>query len=130
MDIQPILDLIAQHKWVGVAALVIGLLVRMMKEDTSFPPFAIPSRWRPYLALGLGIASGVLQAVSTGTPWKTALTGGLVSGVVAIVGHDTVIAGLLNGKEIRIPGLTKDPPSATPPHASGSAAPGSPPPLA
>lgn len=107
MDAQ-ILDLIAQHQWVGVAALVVGFVVRLMKDDASFPPFAVPARWRPFLALGLGVASGVLRAGSTGTPWRDAILGGLVSGFIAIAGHATVVDGVRDGKDVPLPtGLTK-----------------------
>lgn len=107
MDPQPYLDLIAKHQWVGLAALIIGLLVRLMKEDTKFPPFAIPARWRPVVALGLGEASGLLQAVSTGTPWREALLGGLISGALAVTGHGAIVDALRNGKDVPLPGLTK-----------------------
>lgn len=113
-DIQALLDLAMQHKWVAVAALVVGMLTRAMKEDSTFLPFVVPSRWRPLLALGLGIASGVLQKVSTGTPWREALLGGAISGVLAIIGHDVIIEGLRGGKELPLGTMKKpeDPPPA------------------
>jgi len=107
MDPQPYLDLIAKHQWVGLAALIIGLLVRLMKEDTRFPPFAVPGPWRPVLAMVLGELSGVLQAASTGTSWRDALLGGLVSGVLAIAGHGTIVDAWRNGKDVPLPGLVK-----------------------
>jgi hypothetical protein len=103
MDTQTILDLISKHQWIGLAALIIGFLVRLMKDDTRFPPFAIPARWRPWAALGLGVVSGVLQAVSTGTAWKDALLGGLVSAFAAIAGHDAIVNGVLGGREVPMP---------------------------
>jgi hypothetical protein len=103
MDAQPYLDLIAKHQWVALSALVIGLLVRLLKEDTRFPPFAIPARWRPVLAVGLGVVSGVLQAASTGTPWRDAVLGGLVSAFLAIAGHETVVNSLRDGKDVPMP---------------------------
>lgn len=109
MDATVLGDLIARHQWVAVASMVIGLLVRLMKQDTSFPPFAVAARWRPWLALSLGVASGVLQAVSTGKAWSEALAGGLVSAVIAIAGHDAIVDGLRGGSDVPIPGLTKKP---------------------
>lgn len=120
MDVQPFLDLIAKHQWVGLASLVIGLVVRTMKEDVSFPPFVVPARWRPMLALGLGVVSGVLQAVATGTPWRDAILGGLVSGFTAIAGHATVVDGVRDGRDIPVPGLTK---KAVAPSEQGDSAP-------
>jgi len=111
MDPKPFLDLIAKHEWVGLAALIIGLLVRLMKADSRFPPFAVPARWRPLLAIGLGIASGVLQAASTGTPWRDAILGGVVSGFVAIAGHETIVGAIRDGKDVALPGLMKVPPT-------------------
>jgi hypothetical protein len=107
MDPKLYLNLIAKHEWVGLAALLIGLVVRLLKEDTRFPPFALPARWRPALALGLGAASGALQAVSTGTPWRDALLGGIVSGSLAIAGHGAIVDSARNGKDVPLPGLTK-----------------------
>lgn len=104
MDPKPFLDLIAKHQWVGLAALVIGLMVRLLKEDSTFPPFAIPARWRPLLAMGLGVVSGVLQAVSTGTRWHDAILGGLVSAFVAIAGHDAIVGSIRDGKDVPLPG--------------------------
>lgn len=121
MDPKPFLDLIAKHQWVGLAALVIGFVVRLLKEDSRFPPFALPARWRPLLAMGLGVVSGILQAVSTGTPWRDAILGGLVSAFVAIAGHDAIVGSLRDGKDVPLPGLTKVPlrdakgPKAEPP---------------
>jgi hypothetical protein len=109
MDSTPYLDLIAKHEWVALSALLIGLIVRLLKEDTRFPPFAIPARWRPVLAIGLGALSGALHAVATGTPWRDALLGGLVSGSLAIAGHGTIVDGFRDGKDVPMPGLTKAP---------------------
>jgi len=99
-DIQALVELASQHKWVALAALVVGTLVRAMKADSTFLPFDVPARWRPLLALGLGISSGVLQKATTGTPWREAIMGGVISGVMAIVGHDVLIEGLRAGREV------------------------------
>lgn len=121
MDPKPFLELIAKHQWVGLAALVIGLIVRLLKEDTRFPPFELPARWRPLLAIGLGLVSGVLQAASTGTPWCDAILGGVVSGFVAIAGHDAIVESLRDGKDVPLPGVMRVPlrhekgPKAEPP---------------
>lgn len=113
MELQSILDLIERHQWVGLAAVIIGLVVRLMKDDTRFPPLSIPPRWRPWVALALGVVSGVLQAASTGTPWKDALLGGVVSACTAIAGHDTIVNSLRGGRDVPMPAaLTK---KSTPP---------------
>lgn len=91
--------------WIGFSALAIGLLVRLLKSDTPLP-FTVPAKWRPVLALVLGLLSGVLHALSTGVPWRDALLGGLSAGVAAIVGHDVGIESLRGGVEV---GAPKDP---------------------
>jgi hypothetical protein len=109
MDPKPFLDLIAKHEWVGLAAVLIGFAVRLMKEAVRFPPWAVRARWRPLLAVGLGVLSGALQAASTGTPWRDAMLGGLVSGFVAIAGHEAIVGSIRNGKDVPLPGLMKVP---------------------
>jgi hypothetical protein len=109
MDPQPYLDLIERHEWPALAALIIGLIVRLLKEDTRFPPFAFPARWRPFFALGLGALSGALQAVSTGTPWGEALLGGVISGALAIAGHGAIVDALRNGRDVPLFKLVKPP---------------------
>lgn len=109
MDPKPFLDLVAKHEWVGLAALLIGLVVRLLKEDARFPPWAVLARWRPLLAVGLGVLSGALQAVSTGTPWRDAIVGGLVSGFIAIAGHEAIVESVRNGKDVPLPGLLRVP---------------------
>lgn len=106
MDIAALTALIEQHKWVPLAALLIGLVVRLLKSDTKIP-IDIPPRWRIWLAFALGAVSGVLQAITTGTPWRAALAGGLASTTLAVLGQNVVVDSLRGGKEFVIPGLIK-----------------------
>lgn len=124
MDPQQLTDFILQRKWVALAALVIGFIVRLLKSDTKIP-IDIPPQWRVWLALGLGAASGVLDKfVEAGnTTWTSALVQGLVAAVVAIISHNVVIDSLNGGKELNVPGLIKpntppgpgNPPTLPPP---------------
>lgn len=93
------LQLLATHQWLAVSALVIGAIVRLLKGDTPLPLFVPPSL-RAWLALGLGVASGVLDALQHGTPWLTALMGGLAAALTAISGHELMIEGLRSGREL------------------------------
>lgn len=104
MDPSQLGELVTEHKWVGVAAIVIGVVVRLMKSDTKIP-INIPTQYRVWLALGLGIVSGVLEAVATGKAWTPAIVDGLVSAAIAIVGQNAIIDSLRGGKEITVPGL-------------------------
>lgn len=116
--------LIEQRKWVPLAAIVIGLVVRLLKSDTKLP--TVPPRARIWLVFGLGIVSGVLEHVVAGKTWTSAIVGGAVSAVLAIVGHESIIASLRGGKELVIPGLIipgarpspNAPPSIPPPGAA------------
>lgn len=102
---------LAQHGWVALAALVVGLLVRFSKADNRIP-FTIPPRLRSGFAIVLGLAAGVLHKVIAGgdaspQAWIVALLDGLTIGGGAIVGHDVVIESILSGNEIPMPGLMK-----------------------
>lgn len=122
----PVLALILAHKWLALAALGIGLVVRLLKSDTKIP-IDIPPRLRVWAALGLGIVAGVIDKVANGgTPWKDALLWGLSAAITAIVAHATVVDSLRGGREFVVPGLIKPgvppgpgkPPSIRPPPSS------------
>lgn len=99
--------------WVPVATFIVGLLVRLMKDDTKIP-VNLPKKWRPYVAIALGVALGVIEKIAAGSTWKTAVGGGLLAGGFAIVGHVFGIEVLRGGKEIPIPGLMKSDDNAPP----------------
>ena len=106
MELADVIALISSHKWVALAALVIAFAVRLLKSDTTVP-IDIPAAWRPWLALGLGIVSGVLDKIANGTVWTAAVAGGLVSALIAVFGHDIIVGSLRGGVEIPIPGLMR-----------------------
>ena len=106
---QTIVALISERAWVPLAALVVGFLTRLAKDDAKGPNVA--PRWRPVLALGLGLVAGALDAVATGTSWQEALIGGGVSASMAILGHVGLIEVLRGGEEIALPGLMKPEPA-------------------
>lgn len=93
------------HQWPGVAFIVIGLVVRLLKSDTRIPITVKPEH-RAYLAFGLGIASGVLQkVVQENVDWTTALVGGVCSAALAAFAHDGIISSARGGRELAIPGV-------------------------
>ncbi len=112
------------HKWIALAAVGIGLVVRLLKSDTKIP-IDIPPRLRAPLALALGAASGAIdKLVEAGsTTWTAAITSGVLAAVLAMISHTTVIGSMRGGKELDIPGLIKTntppgpgkPPSVPPP---------------
>lgn len=101
-EIDIVVSLVTGQKWLMASIIVIGLLVRLSKSDVAqrwLTP--VPARYRPLVALVLGVASGILEAVAAGTPWLAALLRGLLAAAVAMAGHDVVIEGLLGGREGR-----------------------------
>lgn len=101
MDPQALLLAIRSHAWPIVAAFVVGFLVRSIKSDAI--PIDVAARWRPLLALGLGLASGASESIIGGTPWAEALTGGVGSAFFAMGGHAVFIEALRGGRELGIP---------------------------
>lgn len=96
-------EMVKNHAWVPLAALVIHVVVRMSKSNSWPPWFTITARTRSWLALGLGIVSGILDAVVGGSAWGPALVGGLISAITAISGHDLIVESLRNGRDIGVP---------------------------
>lgn len=105
MPITDIIPLIQSHAWVPLAALVIGFLVRALKSDAFVLPSwaAVAAPYRPLLVLALGVVSGVLDAVVGGTPWRDAIVGGLLSALMAMIGHTTIVDVLRGGRDIGAP---------------------------
>lgn len=101
-ELKALAELSLDRKWLAATALLIGLVVRVLKSDIKLTP-TIPSRWRPWLAIGLGVVAGVLDAMVRGTMWKKAIAEGVVAAVMAMVGHDLFIAGLRGGRELGQP---------------------------
>jgi hypothetical protein len=83
-DLSQVTDLLAGRKWVPLAALFIAVLLRQLKSDAKLP-ITLSDRGRYILGMVLGLISGGLEAIKMGTPWKTALVGGLVSGALAVL---------------------------------------------
>lgn len=106
--------------WLGIAALLIGAVVRLLKADRlnlaleRFGAKPIPKRVLPWIAVVLGVASGVIAGMQVGKTWSAALVGafeGLVAGAFAIMGHELVVESARDGKEIAPP-KTPPPPGA------------------
>ncbi len=98
MDFTELSELLAAHKWLAVVALVITAVVRLLKSDTPIP-ITIPAQWRAWLALGLGTAAGVLDAIVGGSSPLQAILQGLAAAALAITAHDTIVEGLRGGRD-------------------------------
>lgn len=110
MDLQSLIDLVIAHQWWAVASVVVGLLVRYSKSDTFGP--VVPARYRPALALGLGVLSACLEKIASGAPWAYTLVGGVLSAAVAVLGHGLIVDGVRGGVELPVPGAIAPSPAA------------------
>lgn len=97
--------LIEDHAWLPLASLVIFAATRLIKDDrfVAWFPVTIQPRYRSWVAMGLGVLSGVLQALVGGAKWPTAIVGGLISAYTAIAGHDLVVESIRKGRDIGVP---------------------------
>lgn len=118
-DIDTAIRLAREHSWVPLAAVVVGIFVRLAKDDrvVRWFPLAIPPRWRAIIALSLGLTAGVLEALRGGDTWGSAIVGGVMAGVLPIAGHEIVVQGLRGGRDIGQPKATG--PGSTPPPPMG-----------
>lgn len=101
IDTTKLLAFVGEKDWMLVAALVIGALVRLTKADVSAFP-TVAARWRPLVAVGIGLLLSACDALIAGTPPKEALVAGLGAAMVAILGHVFGIEVLRGGREIAI----------------------------
>lgn len=106
MDSTQLVALAAGHKWLALIALVVGLLVRVFKDDTRIPG-VIPKPARPWIALGLGLVLGAVQQKIAGASWSDAIVSGALAGLLPIVAHKLGIEWLRDGKEVALPGIMK-----------------------
>lgn len=115
MDPNDLLTLALEHKWLALSSAVILVLVRLLKEPAvPYPLSEIPAKARPLVAVLLGAASGILEHVAAGTPWREALGNGLVAAMLAVLSHDVVIEWLRGGKELLATAKPEDRPTVPP----------------
>ena len=84
--------------WLAIA-LLISVVVRALKPPSPFPDrLHVPPRVRPWLAVALGQLAAIADAIAVGTPWRTAALHGLAAAATAVLGHETVVKGILKGR--------------------------------
>lgn len=115
-DINRAIDLAHTHTWIPLAAVVLGLLIRIMKSDTAVRwfPIEISPRWRAWFSFGGGLVYGILHKVATGGTWGEAIVGGFLAGGGPIVGHELVVNALRNGRDLGMKKEDAPPPSQAP----------------
>lgn len=99
MDLALLLSLYAAHKWLLIAALVIGFSVRQIKPDAAFPVDIAP-RYRPLVALAIGGVATASDMLLRGDSLKQAAFIGLGGAAIAILGHVFGVEVVLGGKEL------------------------------
>ncbi len=87
------------HKWLLLAATLIGVGVRLTKPDVRWVP-NVPARWRPLVAAGLGVLTSCADKIVAGGPWQDALKFGLGAMAAAMLSHTFAIEVARNGTEI------------------------------
>lgn len=109
-----IVRLVEQKAWIPLAAVVIGLFVRLTKSDrfAAWFPLNVPPQGRAALALALGLVAGVISEFAKSGNWKSAVIGALLAGLMPIAAHDIVIEGRRNGRELGEPKRRLAPPLA------------------
>lgn len=102
------------YGWIGLIGLLIGLIVRIVKDPKI--PIPLPPRARPVLALVLGVVMGALESIAGGRSWQDALYSGAMAGIVAILVHVFGIESVMGGKEVPLPflALGRPAPGSTP----------------
>lgn len=97
-DLNQLWQLLQAHAWIPLAALLVHVLIRFEKAN-PWVDSRVPARWRPLVALILGQAAAVIDALTQGTKWPLAVAGGLLATLSAVFAHDFVIEGMRDGRE-------------------------------
>lgn len=90
-DVSVLVQALDVKAWWVIAAWVVVALVYVSKLPLLGNTWEkIPKQYRAYVVLGLGVLSGVAQAVILRQPWLPVLIQGLLSGLLAL-GTDQAI---------------------------------------
>ena len=109
-----LLSLLRSHAWLAVATLVIAAGLAAAKSPRVGSLFGrVPREQRPRVVLALGLVSGILDAVTRGTPWPEAIVYGVISAALAALGHGA--AGGLAPADTLLPGQVR---GTSPPYGS------------
>lgn len=94
-----LLALANAHKWVPLAAILIGLLLRVAKRD---PKVMRHKRWLPWVSVGLGVVAGILAKVWLKEHASVCVVGGLFAGTLPVSGHEMLVEAFRQGKELPV----------------------------
>lgn len=105
VDVNAILEAVVGHRWILLGAILVGGIVALTKQGYLGTKLqaSLPPRWIPFLApLYAALSVGPTEIVA-GKSWQVALSdsgAALVSGLLAVLGHELFIEALRNGKEL------------------------------
>ena len=104
-----------KHGYVVAGACLVGLAVALAKAGWFGGWVAkVPAKYRPVLALGVGVLGMVAAELQQGMDWREAILHGLEALGLAVFGHQAVVEGMRGGKEIvpQSPWSPKVPPAS------------------
>jgi hypothetical protein len=109
-------------QYVVVGAFVVGVIIAASKSGWlgTWLATKVPPQARPFLAVVVGILTVSATEMKAGVEWKTALLHAIFAAATAVLGHQMVVEGLRNGKEIMPKGpWHPDRKTGAPPPGSG-----------
>jgi len=95
-------DCMGTLEFYGAASLGIGAIVRLLKSDVPIVPIDVAPRYRPFVALALGVLASCFDMMARGTEWREALVSGLLAGAGAIAAHETLVEGWRGGRDVGV----------------------------
>ena len=112
MDPTVLLQALATHQYVIAIALVTGALVAAAKQGWLSAKVAsvMPAWALPYYAVVLGVVGSVATQVQQGVTFKQAVFNGVLAGMAAVFGHETIIESARGGREVIPARASADPP--------------------
>jgi hypothetical protein len=107
-DFENLVDAIRTGSAIAIAAAAITLLVSLFKSPLLGGIVSrVPVRWRIAIPIVLGGIAGILYDLLAAVPPEEAMLVGLLSGPVAVFGHELVAESLLGGVQTRHPHLRR-----------------------
>lgn len=106
IDVQQFAQLAAEGRWFLALSLLVGFLVRLLKDDGAVKwfPATIPAAWRAPAALALGVVMATLRLTGNGMAWWPAILAGIAEGLTAgssaVAGHQVLVESLRGGREL------------------------------
>jgi hypothetical protein len=119
MDFNPIIQAVASHRWELLGGLLVGAVVATAKQGWlgAWIQKKLPPRFIPFLAptyASLLALAGALTAGDSAQQCLSVVGSAVMSAFVAVIGHEMLIEGVRNGKEI-VPEKKPASPAAPPP---------------